>query len=172
MIDDVLRAHQHIALPDGNHTSNTRYETPAVFVNQLGTPTPDPCHTEPAHLKLIDPTSSSARRAIATLAAAHTFDPATSDKLALAVSELATNANTHGRPPVHLYAWAQPQRVVVTVSDHGPGPDNLLTGLMPADRDVGAGGYGLWVAHQSCSELVMYRHVDGFTVRIIGQALT
>jgi anti-sigma regulatory factor (Ser/Thr protein kinase) len=85
------------------------------------------------------------------------------DDFVSAVSELVRNAHRHGRPPVALRLWASDTAVICTVSDHGPGIDDLLVGYArPTDP---AQGLGLWGARQLVDLLDFERDGSGFTVR-------
>src|SRR3712207_5324398 len=94
--------------------------------------------------------------------------PDAMDDLHLAIDEMSANAVRHGRPPVQLRLWASADRVVCTISDHGPGMDDPFAGYGPAHgSDLSRGGMGLWLARQLCD------HVDviddggaGLTVRL------
>jgi len=87
------------------------------------------------------------------------------DDFALAASEAVTNAMRHGRPPVRFRMWARPDRVVATIADAGDGPDDPLAGLLPPDVRCSS-GYGLWIVHQTCEEVVIRRDAGGWTLRI------
>ncbi|MPY92388.1 MAG: hypothetical protein GEV08_04745 [Acidimicrobiia bacterium] len=63
--------------------------------------------------------ASAARRLVHALGAG--AGPVFEDAVALAVSELATNAATHGQPPIHLDAVASDGVVYVGVEDVGSG---------------------------------------------------
>jgi anti-sigma regulatory factor (Ser/Thr protein kinase) len=89
----------------------------------------------------------------------------TVDDFVFALSEVATNALTHGRPSVRVRLWATPERLVATVSDRGPGIADPFAGYPPPRDRPGTGGVGLWAARQMCDELT-FAHVpgEGFTV--------
>ena len=64
---------------------------------------------------------------------------------------------------------------MVRVQDHGPGPADPLTGLVPAPGAIaGAGGIagaglGLWLIHQFTNiDIDLLAATDGFTVRLRG----
>ena len=87
-----------------------------------------------------------------------------------AVSEVVTNADLHGRPPVRVRGWMIDGEAVITVTDHGPGPSDPEAGMRPATRGQGEGGFGLWLAHQLCDEVVMGCDHDLFTVRLVARS--
>ena len=76
--------------------------------------------------------SRSARQTVAA-AYADLLDDDAVGELTLIVSELVSNALTHGAPPVTLSAWhdAAADATVVDVSDHGPGIDDPFVDLRP-----------------------------------------
>jgi len=65
---------------------------------------------------------------------------AVTESIVLAVSELVTNAVTHGRGPVVLTLRANDDRVRVDIEDEGGGTPVLPA---PDPRHRGAGGWGL-----------------------------
>ncbi len=101
---------------------------------------------------------------------ADNFDQAAGEGLVGGVSEVVTNAYRHGHPPVRLRGWVSSGEATVTVTDLGEGPTDSEAGLSPATRDYGAGGFGLWLTCQLCSEVMMGRHPDGFTVRLVARS--
>lgn len=159
---DVLRTHSHVATADGRHLANDHFEDPVAFLNQRPPARGDALEASAPMVELIDPTPAAARRALrgVRLAADALED------LMIAVSEAVTNAQLHGRAPVRLRAWAGDDRVVVTVTDPGPGPTDPFAGLLPAS-DSPRGGCGLWIVHQLCSHVTMSRDGDGFTLRLV-----
>ncbi|MFC7614951.1 ATP-binding protein [Actinokineospora soli] len=71
--------------------------------------------------------------------------------------------------PVTLRLWTTPTRVVVHVTDSGPGPRDPHAGLIPAARVQG--GLGLWLTHQLDIEVGLITTPDGFTIRLRGGEL-
>lgn len=71
----------------------------------------------------------------------------TIERLRLVVSELATNALRHGRPPVRLLLWRTDRAVVVQVRDGGPGIADPFAELRPPRLGSG-GGRGLNIVAQ------------------------
>ena len=67
--------------------------------------------------------------------------------LVLALDELVANAREHGKPPIIVHAWYD-GRLVMTVSDTGPGFD--LTSIVRDHPPVmlGKRGRGLWIIRQ------------------------
>jgi anti-sigma regulatory factor (Ser/Thr protein kinase) len=71
---------------------------------------------------------------------------------------------------VSLRAWAAPGRVVVAVSDAGPGPADPLVGLVAPPPGTRTSGLGLWIAHELCEAVALSVTADGFTVRLVAGA--
>jgi anti-sigma regulatory factor (Ser/Thr protein kinase) len=82
--------------------------------------------------------------------------------LVLAVSEVATNALVHGRPPIRLLAWTKDGRFLCQVDDAGPGFDPHATWPVIADSSQES-GRGLWLARALC-DLVEIRSGAGGTI--------
>jgi anti-sigma regulatory factor (Ser/Thr protein kinase) len=164
VLDDVVRTHPHVAGTDGSHAHNPRYEDPVSFLGSRSPAPADPLQRTAPVLDLSGPSPADARHAVAALSGA--LPPAAASDLVTAVSEVVTNAIRHGAPPVRVQAWRGDGRVVVAVHDEGPGPTDPFVGLLPLDRGPGQGGLGLWITHQVCDEVSMWRGSTGFTVRL------
>ncbi|WP_436534487.1 anti-sigma factor RsbA family regulatory protein [Actinoplanes sp. HUAS TT8] len=161
---DVMRTHPRTAGPDGQHRPNADFTDPTLYLSEPRAPIPDPLqHADPV-ADLVDPDLSEARRTVRAADRGH-VPPAEVDDLIVAVSEAVANAQRHGRGPIRLRLWSGTDRIVVTVTDSGAGPKDPFAGLLPAG-DGANGGLGLWIAHQTCSHVALYRHSDGFTIRL------
>lgn len=167
VLDFVRRTHPHIATPLG-HAANLAFQDPFAVLAEGVTPWRDPLEGTAPAIELSAPTTTQARGALVALQATAGLAEDDLSGLLLATTETVTNAVLHGRPPVLLRLWAAPGRIVVTVTDHGPGPADPLVGLVPG---VSPGGWGLWLAHQICSYVSLQREPDGFTVRLLGGEL-
>ena len=86
--------------------------------------------------------------------------PATVDDLVLIASELAANAVRHGSPPAVLRLDRAPDRVRVTVSNHGSAPDPRI---LTADPDAGH-GRGLAMVEQLADAVGWDREADRLDV--------
>jgi anti-sigma regulatory factor (Ser/Thr protein kinase) len=161
---DVMRTHPRTVLPDGRHVPNAGFTDPHLYLSEQHPPIPDPLQSDEPVAELIDPTLSEARHAVRAASRGHVA-PAEVDDLIVAVSEAVANAQRHGLGPARLRLWSGPERLVVTVTDAGPGPKDPFAGLLPAG-DGTNGGLGLWIAHQSCNHVAFYRNADGFTIRL------
>jgi anti-sigma regulatory factor (Ser/Thr protein kinase) len=159
---DVMRTHPYVATADGRHLANDHFEDPVAFLNEQPPASGDALEASAPMVELIDPTPAAARWALRGAP----LDAAALEDLMIAVSEAVTNAQRHSRSPVRVRAWAGHDRVVVTVTDPGPGPRDPFAGLLPASDPPG-GGCGLWIVHQLCSHVTMSRDGDGFTIRLV-----
>jgi anti-sigma regulatory factor (Ser/Thr protein kinase) len=164
VLADVLRTHPRTAMPDGSHPANGDYLDPGLYLGDRRPPVPDPIQDTPPLADLAMPTLADARQAVRA-ADRGQVPPDELDDLIVSVSEAVANGYRHGRAPVRLRLWAGPDRIVVTVSDAGPGPKDPFVGLLPTGDGLD-GGLGLWIAHQSCSHVALYPGADGFTVRL------
>ncbi len=128
---------------------------------------PLPVERSPAAVDLLDPDPRRARHAISSFLESSPLDDLAGQDLVGAVSEVVTNAQLHGRPPVRVRAWLADDEVVVTVVDHGEGPDDDdELGVQPVARGPGEGGLGLWLAGQLCHDLSLGHTPYGFAVRL------
>jgi anti-sigma regulatory factor (Ser/Thr protein kinase) len=89
------------------------------------------------------------RRTLISLARAHGVQQHVTDRLVLAVNEIASNAIIHGGGSGHLELWVEAGYLHCQVTDHGPG--------MPAGYEIpqwqsasATSGRGLWLAAQFC----------------------
>lgn len=86
-------------------------------------------------------------------------------RLAVAVTEIATNSIRHGGGAGTLRAWSQDSTFLCEFRDAGYIADPMLGRTRPAPEQIG--GRGLWLAHQLC-DLVEIRSTpdQGTTVRL------
>lgn len=163
---ELQRAHPMVVTPDGGPHPNADYLPPEALAADRLVTASDPLEDHPAAINLTDPDVATVRHVVSDLARTVGLATSDTDNLVLAVSEVATNAVVHGRPPVRVRGWGVPARVAVAVSDTGAGPADPLAGLRPASVAGEHGGFGLWVAYQVCPEIAMATSQDGFTVRL------
>jgi len=84
--------------------------------------------------------------------------------LTLALDELVSNAQRHGRPPVTVTAWYD-GRLVLEVTDQGDGFDShRLPDRLPSR--LGHGGRGLWILRQVCDHVTIVSSDEGTRVRV------
>jgi anti-sigma regulatory factor (Ser/Thr protein kinase) len=164
VLDQVRRTHTHMVTADGRREPSPTYQDPHDFLATAVTPWIEPIEAYRPAVDLADPLPAHARERVGALQAMAGLTEEDLNGLLLSVSEAVTNALVHGRPPVRLQAWAAPGRIVVTVTDRGPGPADPAAGLMPT---VGPGGLGLWLTHQLCAYVSLQRTADGYTIRLV-----
>jgi anti-sigma regulatory factor (Ser/Thr protein kinase) len=161
---DVLRTHPRTATPDGRHVPSPTYTDPVRYLTEPRTPVPDPIERNEPLVDLTDPSAAEARQAVRD-ADRRSLPAQDIDDLVLAVSEAVANACRHGRTPCRLRLWHGTDRVVVSITDAGPGPTEPFAGLLPVG-DGTNGGLGLWIMNQMCNHVAMHRQPDGFTIRL------
>jgi anti-sigma regulatory factor (Ser/Thr protein kinase) len=160
MVDDLRSTHPFVGHGVDRRT-NPDYEDPRAFCDAHFDAAPDPVEQAAPALQLLDASAATARAAVRDIGfgqARLTGDEV--ESLVLATHEAVTNAAVHGRPPVTLRAWVAPGRVVVTVTDVGPGPGDPFLGLRYSlDRQ------GMWLCHQLV-DVAHRRHAEGYTIRL------
>lgn len=157
----ATRHHRHVITATGERRANPAF-SPAHCLSEFLSPDPDPLEGQPPDRMLVEPTPAQARGALRALAT-DTIAASELDELLLATSEAVTNGLLHGMPPVTVRAWVGDGRAVVIVHDRGRGPADPLAGLVPG---TGAGGRGLWIAHQLDLDVALHPDSDGFAVRL------
>jgi anti-sigma regulatory factor (Ser/Thr protein kinase) len=160
MVEDLRSTHPFIG-QGVHHRTNSDYQEPRAFCDAHFDAPPDPVeHAEPV-LQLLDPSAAAARAAVRDLVDGRTqLTGEDVEGLVLATHEAVTNAAAHGRRPVSLRAWVAQERVVITVTDTGPGPQDAFLGLLYSmDRQ------GMWLSHQLV-DVAHRRNADGYTVRM------
>ena len=166
VLDDVARTHPYLATTDGRHVINNRYTRPDLFLTQQRPAHADPIEAAPPLIHLVDPMPLAARQAVRENSPTTHLNPTDVEGLVIAVCEAVTNAICHGRPPVQLRLWTSPDRMVVTVTDHGAGPTDPFAGLLPSATGP-PGGLGLWLIHQLCNLVTLDKFEESFTIRLV-----
>jgi len=82
------------------------------------------------------------------------------DELAVAVSEVLTNAVVHGGGRATMRVSAERHEVLCVVADEGAGADDPLLGFR-APNGMSEGGYGLWFARQTFDRVEIERSAAG-----------
>jgi anti-sigma regulatory factor (Ser/Thr protein kinase) len=168
VLADVERTHPWSVRPSGDHVRNDAYLDPETFLSDDRPLAPDPLeHTAPL-ADLLQPTPAAARQAVRD-ADRGQLPPDSVQDLIVAVSEMVTNAHKYGRAPVRMRLWSGADRIVVSISDQGPGPKDPFAGLLPTARNA-TGGLGLWITYQSCDHVALQRRPDRYTVRLTAGA--
>lgn len=128
-------------------------------------PHPHPLEAGPPNIELHEPSPAMARATLGSIASGKLTGTERDDML-VAVSEAVENAFVHGESPVVVRIWADPDEIVVHVSDSGPGPDDPLAGLVPPPQGAVPRGRGLWLLHRLNVAVELLARPDRFTVRI------
>jgi anti-sigma regulatory factor (Ser/Thr protein kinase) len=81
----------------------------------------------------------------------------------LAVSEIATNAVVHGGGSGTLTLRHDPEQLICRIADTGPGMADPTVGCTPPPSSA-TGGYGLWLARNFTSTLLISTSDAGTTV--------
>jgi anti-sigma regulatory factor (Ser/Thr protein kinase) len=169
VLDAVERTHPRILSPSGDRHPSDRYQDLTLFHGLA--PAPDPLEQFTPLIELTDRPSAEARHALTQVGRGRLPDTVL-DNLLLGITEAITNAQLHGDPPVTVRIWASPDRVVVHVHDHGPGPAHPLAGLIPPASNATTAELGLWVIHQLNIDVALIYSDTGFTVRLRGGTVT
>jgi anti-sigma regulatory factor (Ser/Thr protein kinase) len=160
--------HPHLRTPAGcaaDRSVNPRYLDPAEFMRGSAHHRPEPSIAPTLQVDdLVD--LRDLRRQLQTALTGSALPAGTRNDFAFAVSEVATNAVRHGRPPVLVRLWSTPSRLVCTVTDHGSGIQDPFAGYVPAHRDPSRGGLGLWITRRLCDHVDLRTTAEGFTVQL------
>ncbi|MGW1777381.1 anti-sigma factor RsbA family regulatory protein [Streptomyces sp. NPDC002104] len=156
----LSRCHPQI-LRDGQHTANEDYLTGEEYVfDALAEPGDAFQELSYKHGDL-----ATIRSRVSQCAAEAGVPDAQLPKLAVAVTEIATNSIRHGGGHGTLRTWAQDSTFLCELRDSGYIPDVTLGRTRPEPAQIG--GRGLWLAHQLC-DLVEIRSTrrQGTTIRL------
>jgi anti-sigma regulatory factor (Ser/Thr protein kinase) len=140
-IDTARRTHRHVHDAHGWRASADYLPRALSSPATWWIPTTTPATVFPAGRH------AAGRAAVADVAAAAGCPADRLIDLQIMTSELATNAVLHGTPPATVRVWHGEGRIVVQVSDHGPGLADAWPDLRPP-AGHGIGGLGLWLVGQ------------------------
>jgi anti-sigma regulatory factor (Ser/Thr protein kinase) len=166
VLESVARTHPTV-VAGRSRTPNPRFVDPAGYLSELPVP-PEPLQATRPRLAVDEvPDPIALRHAVAAELTAVGGPREVVEDFLLAVDETTSNAVRHGGPPVGLRLWTSAERVVCTVTDHGPGLDDPFAGYGPAHGDdLSRGGMGVWLARQLCDHVDISAGPDGVTVRL------
>lgn len=157
--------HTHGAVrANGGSSPNIGFGDPLEMLAALSTVVPPPIDAitvdcgSPADV-------AHARHLVRLLGADLRLDRDTIDDVALAVTEVLTNALLHGRPPAMLHVYEAGPTWVCHVQDGGPDELDPLIGLLPPGLPSDH-GYGLWLARQLCTAVDVGSDETGTHVRL------
>lgn len=139
VVADARRTHPHVVAAQGCVPSGA-YTEPELLIADL--PLAPATPQGPPTLEASSVTSvRQARRAFAAMAVSSGFSADRTHELAVAISEVVTNAFLHGHAPVRFRIWARPGVVTCIVDDSGSGSIDPLAGFRtPDDNDPGRRG--------------------------------
>lgn len=160
VLADVVRTHPNIASPSGTSVANSGFLEGLPHSAQV----PDVLEQASPLVELVDPTAGAVRAAVSAAIGPTRLNEDDTHDVVYAASEIVTNGLTYGVAPIRFRLWADERRVVVAVTDRGPGPSDPLAGLVPTTQTESA-GLGLWILHRTCDYVSMGRDAEGFTVR-------
>ncbi|HEX7304901.1 sensor histidine kinase [Lentzea sp.] len=161
VLADVVRTHPNIATALGTHEVNPGFREGLAGTRQVA----DELERCAPLVDLVDASAGAVREAVGGVLGAIALSEDGAHDVVYAASEIVTNGLTHGVAPVRFRLWADESRVVVAVTDRGPGPSDPLAGLVPTTATRTA-GLGLWILHRTCDYVAMGQDSDGFTVRV------
>ena len=151
VIDTAERTHAHVWTA-GQRRPSPRYVDPSVLARELSdqlVPLPVPGDREPVLDRTVDRSGlGSVRTRLAELARDSTGSPDRASDVTLGLNEIVTNALEHGSERAQVRCWRDDERLVVEVTDNGPGYDDPLAGYWPPAPDQ-LDGRGLWLARQT-----------------------
>jgi anti-sigma regulatory factor (Ser/Thr protein kinase) len=166
VLESVARTHPTV-VTGSSRTPNPGFVDPAEYLRGMPVPA-EPLQGSAPRLAVDDVADPIAlRHAVAAELAAVRGPREVVEDFLLAVDEVTSNAIRHGAPPVGLELWTSADRLVCTVTDAGPGPDDPFAGYGPAHGDdLSRGGMGVWLARQLCDHVDIGSGPDGVTVRL------
>jgi anti-sigma regulatory factor (Ser/Thr protein kinase) len=160
-----IAVHSHGALRRGGSVAaNPGFQDPlavltdlsAVAVPPAGSTTLDCSHHSDVAL---------VRRSVRARGAEIGLDPDAVADVALAITEVLTNALLHGSPPTLVHLYDEDGMWVCHVQDGGGPPVDLLSGVVPPVQPSDH-GYGLWLARQLVSAVDVGSDPTGTHVRL------
>ncbi len=164
-IIDVARAtHPHLVTGAGRALS--REYAPAAVLRRYPQAEPEPAAVGPLELALDRVQDlGSLREGLHRVAVRAALSAQPARDFVLAANEVITNALRHGVPPVGVRLWAGPRRLLLRVTDAGPGIRDPFIGYESSTVAMRRGlGSGLWLARQLVSELTTATTPDGCAV--------
>jgi anti-sigma regulatory factor (Ser/Thr protein kinase) len=166
VVAGIGRVHPELATA-GGWSASADYTAALDFVRALSRPRNPVEDGEPVFVVDDVPTLPDLRHRLGAALEALGIDGELHGDLHLALSEVAANAFRHGRRPVSARIWADPTRIVCTISDGGRSFDDPLAGFVPAHGyDLSRGGMGLWLARKLWDHVDLSVRPEGFTVRL------
>ncbi|WP_159081566.1 sensor histidine kinase [Nocardioides sediminis] len=163
LLDIGRRTHAAVRA-DGDRSPNARYDDPFDVLAGLAA-----VRHPPERATTIDCSSpvdvAEARRLVRARGADAGLAPDVVADLALAVTEVLTNALLHGDSFALLHVYDEGATWVCHVHDGGRAPLDPVAGLLPPAQPSDH-GYGLWLARQLCAAVDVGHDRSGTHVRL------
>jgi anti-sigma regulatory factor (Ser/Thr protein kinase) len=162
-IAEAQRTHPFVATRRSATAASARYAGIELAASPFTDPLPDP----PGHAQVLEydaATMNVVRNVIVQRASAANLDEARTSDLVLAVNEIATNSIRHGGGRGTLFIWEEDDRLLCEVRDAGYIREPLVGRIRPAVEQIG--GYGVWLANQTCDLVQIRSSPVGSTVRL------
>ncbi len=163
LLEIGLQTHGEVRA-DGGLAPNPRFDDPFDLLAELSAVVPPP-----GHATRFDCATGAdiavARRLVRAEGARAGVDGDVVDDVALAVTEVLTNALRHGEPPALLHVYSDEETWVCHVQDAGRRPVGPLVGIVPP-VEPSEQGYGLWLARQLCAAVDVGNDAAGTHVRL------
>ncbi len=163
LLDIALRTHRTV-MRDGVVVPNACFDDPRLMLADLAAVVAPP--VDAVTLDCASPSDVALARSMVRLHGAEAgLDADLVADMALAVTEVLTNALVHGAPPALVHIYDEDATWVCHVQDGGEGAMDPLTGLLPPAQPSDH-GYGLWLARQLCAAVDVGNDVTGTHVRL------
>lgn len=166
VIENVRSLHGHEITETGRELNDGHVPAADYLAGRNDVPLPPPPAATELDLLLSELTDLTGLRTLTgAWAAKHAFAAPAAGDVVIAVTEVATNGLTHGRPPVRVRAWRHADTLVFQIDDAGGRPIPPMAGyLAPAAR--GNSGRGLWLARQLADVLIAHSAAGLTSIRL------
>ena len=162
VIQAAGRTHPHVR-SEGRRVVSSDYDDPATVAQDISeqlTPLPVPSDRDPILKDTVDLDAlGSVRARLAAVARESTGSRDRADDVTMGLNEIVTNALEHGSKRAQVRCWRDTRRLVVEVTDEGPGFDDPLAGYWPPSPEQ-PDGRGLWLARQTLDALELESRGD------------
>ena len=163
LLEAALETHPEV-FDGGGARRSERFVDPRTFLRRHGQSPGGPADVAPHRIERPDDIST-ARAIMTARGRAAGLDRLSVEELALAVSEVATNALLHGRAPRRVRSYVADGRFICRLEDAGSGLQDPLAGYVPPDPSS-LGGRGLWLARQLCDVVEIASDAAGTSVSL------
>jgi anti-sigma regulatory factor (Ser/Thr protein kinase) len=165
VLNGCMRTHPELL--DGGYypAYNNDYTVPASFNSNVDREPLIPAPPDTDRILIESADLSPVRAFIAERATHRRMSPANLNNLLIAANEVATNAVSHGTPPIELMVWAHNGSLVCEVADIGLWHPEELVGFLPPET-ANSIGFGLWGARMLVDLIQVRAGYNGTRVRI------